>query len=202
MNIEERTMKEIEKQTQLGFEKSSISSRNSSRSSPHGVMGMFNMQNPTVGDRIELRERRFGAVKFVGKITGFNGIWYGIDLDLPTGKHDGTVEGKRYFVAKPKHGAMVRRHKIVRVMPEEENTDIKIEENKSLIATILHKNGFVATKNGIDSELGVKCGFTKEQIEKLRTWAQEKANYPPRKRSRTSESLPNNPQQEIKNLTI
>lgn len=48
--------------------------------------------------------------------TGFaKGEWYGIELDLPEGKHDGYIKKdmKRYFKAKKNHGTFVQRKKIV-----------------------------------------------------------------------------------------
>lgn len=32
------------------------------------------------------------------------GYWFGIELDQPTGKHDGSVFGVRYFSCLPKYG--------------------------------------------------------------------------------------------------
>lgn len=34
----------------------------------------------------------------------FLGIWYGIELDDPKGKNDGSVQGIQYFVCPPNHG--------------------------------------------------------------------------------------------------
>lgn len=41
------------------------------------------------------------------------GVWAGIELDTPTGKNDGTVQGIQYFVCKPKHGIFVRVDKLI-----------------------------------------------------------------------------------------
>lgn len=48
-------------------------------------------------------------IKYIGG-TKFNkkGIWIGIALRKPTGKHGGLVDGHRYFTCKPKHGLFVR----------------------------------------------------------------------------------------------
>ena len=34
----------------------------------------------------------------------FKGVWYGIELDRPVGKNDGSVNGVKYFSCQMKHG--------------------------------------------------------------------------------------------------
>jgi len=65
------------------------------------------------GDRVELNNNRWGTVKFVGEVLFAEGTWYGIELDKPSGSHDGKVASQRYFKAKPNHGTMVRAFKII-----------------------------------------------------------------------------------------
>jgi dynactin complex subunit len=43
-------------------------------------------------------------VKWYGQITGAKGNWYGIELDNPKGKHNGTVNKVFYFESKDGHG--------------------------------------------------------------------------------------------------
>ena len=52
------------------------------------------------------------VVKYVGHTDFAAGIWVGLELRNPRGKHDGTVEGRRYFTCKPKHGLMVKPSKV------------------------------------------------------------------------------------------
>jgi len=65
------------------------------------------------GDRVELNHYRWGTVKYAGEVLFAEGIWYGIELDHPTGLHDGKVGTERYFQAKAHCGTMVRPHKIL-----------------------------------------------------------------------------------------
>lgn len=54
--------------------------------------------------------RRIGTVKYVGEVQGYSGTWIGVDWDGDgNGKHDGSVNGVRYFNARTeKSGSFVR----------------------------------------------------------------------------------------------
>ncbi|VDP75250.1 unnamed protein product [Echinostoma caproni] len=49
-----------------------------------------------------------GIVRYIGPITFAEGIWLGVELRKPRGRHDGSVAGKRYFTCRPGHGLLVR----------------------------------------------------------------------------------------------
>lgn len=56
--------------------------------------------NIEVGTRVECQSY-YGTVKYMGEIKGYNSLWIGIDWDDPTrGKHDGVVNGIKYFQAR------------------------------------------------------------------------------------------------------
>ncbi|TRY74970.1 hypothetical protein TCAL_11612 [Tigriopus californicus] len=59
-----------------------------------------------------IRQLEMGVVKFVGRVDFAPGIWAGLELRNPVGKHDGVIEGRRYFQTKPHHGVMIRPKKI------------------------------------------------------------------------------------------
>ncbi|CAG8553950.1 10474_t:CDS:2 [Paraglomus occultum] len=86
-------------------------------------------KNIKVGDRcqLDLSEgiedgfKRIGTVRYVGLTRFRPGYWVGIEFDEPVGKHDGMVQGERYFQCRPKHGVFVRPDKIkVGDFPEED----------------------------------------------------------------------------------
>ena len=54
-----------------------------------------------------------------------SGIWIGVAYDEPLGKHDGTINGERFFTCDPQHGAFVRptRVKVGEFPPFEESFD-------------------------------------------------------------------------------
>uniref|UniRef100_A0A0B7AJW1 CAP-Gly domain-containing protein n=1 Tax=Arion vulgaris TaxID=1028688 RepID=A0A0B7AJW1_9EUPU len=57
-----------------------------------------------VGDRVVVAGQRKGTVRFIGEAQFAVGMWYGVELDRPVGKNDGSVNGVRYFNCKAKHG--------------------------------------------------------------------------------------------------
>ena len=49
------------------------------------------------------------VISLKGNLNRFDGeIWYGVALDDPNGKNDGTHWGKKYFHCLEKHGTIVR----------------------------------------------------------------------------------------------
>ncbi|XP_018897649.2 kinesin-like protein KIF13A isoform X1 [Bemisia tabaci] len=67
-----------------------------------------------VGERVLIRPYgSSGVIGFVGTTQFAVGIWIGVELDAPTGKNDGTVQGVKYFDARPKHGIFVRVDKLI-----------------------------------------------------------------------------------------
>lgn len=62
-----------------------------------------------VGGRVFLSSSRvFGTVRFVGETSFAPHFWAGLELDVPEGKNDGSVNGVRYFTCRPNHGLFVR----------------------------------------------------------------------------------------------
>ena len=86
-----------------------------------------------VGTRVKVQSKEGeGTVRFIGE-TGFKeGEWIGIEMDLPVGKHDGTVEGYQYFTCAEAHGLMVRREK-VRIASDSAAEAAEIEELQGLL---------------------------------------------------------------------
>lgn len=60
-----------------------------------------------------------GLVKYAGTADFADGVWIGIALDEPQGKHDGSVQGRRYFECAPGHGLFLRPQAVTLVEDEE-----------------------------------------------------------------------------------
>ncbi|KAF9173976.1 Kinesin protein 1B [Mortierella sp. AD011] len=68
-----------------------------------------------IGDRVVVESMGLsGYLRFVGTAEFKTGVWAGIELDTPTGKNDGSVNGVSYFTCRPKCGIFVLAAKIVK----------------------------------------------------------------------------------------
>ncbi|XP_054742407.1 restin homolog isoform X4 [Anastrepha obliqua] len=64
----------------------------------------------TVGDRIIVSSgfgSRPGILRYLGETQFASGNWCGVELDEPSGKNDGSVDGVKYFECRPKYGVFV-----------------------------------------------------------------------------------------------
>lgn len=49
-----------------------------------------------------------GVIRYIGPVEFADGVWLGVELKTPHGKHDGSVQGRRYFTCRQNHGLLVR----------------------------------------------------------------------------------------------
>uniref|UniRef100_A0A0A9YWA2 Kinesin-like protein KIF13A n=1 Tax=Lygus hesperus TaxID=30085 RepID=A0A0A9YWA2_LYGHE len=67
-----------------------------------------------LGESVQIRPyNSTGVIAYIGPTEFASGTWVGVDLDAPIGKNDGTVQGVKYFEARPKHGIFVRADKLI-----------------------------------------------------------------------------------------
>ncbi|KAJ3199463.1 CAP-Gly domain-containing linker protein 2, partial [Dinochytrium kinnereticum] len=98
-------------------------------------------REPRVGDRACVminEERCLGMVKYVGIFDPYpeTGLWCGIKLDRPLGKHDGVVRGKRYFTCEENHGLFVKIEKIIPIFHAGGKRTSTIKRDVSQQATV------------------------------------------------------------------
>lgn len=60
-----------------------------------------------MGDRVSLDDGSTGTLRFLGPVEFRHGVLAGVELDKPTGKHDGSVNGRTYFKTAPKCAVFV-----------------------------------------------------------------------------------------------
>ncbi|KAF9978401.1 Kinesin protein 1B [Actinomortierella ambigua] len=73
------------------------------------------LDNYEIGDRVIVESMDLsGYLRFLGSTEFKTGTWAGIELDTPTGKNDGSVNGIEYFQCRPKHGIFVLAAKIAK----------------------------------------------------------------------------------------
>eukprot|EP00039_Didymoeca_costata_P022895 m.5499 g.5499 ORF g.5499 m.5499 type:complete len:264 (+) comp3317_c0_seq1:199-990(+) len=129
-----------------------------------------------IGDRVHVVDARTpdrtGIVRYFGPAQKLKGEWVGVDLDPPhVGRHNGTVDGVKYFECLPYRGIMVRRRK---VRPLQEYCDLNkamdVDKNKpkehnidqaaSLTVQAAEREAFNAAKKKLEKE--------KEEFERKR----------------------------------
>mmetsp|Transcript_43742 Transcript_43742/g.101010 ORF Transcript_43742/g.101010 Transcript_43742/m.101010 type:complete len:731 (-) Transcript_43742:37-2229(-) len=61
-----------------------------------------------LGMRVLWRGVHAGEIRFIGAVKNKDGVWVGLDLDEPVGRHNGTLDGVHYFACNANHGMLVR----------------------------------------------------------------------------------------------
>ena len=64
--------------------------------------------NHDVTSRLILAHCLSGILRYIGPVDFTDGIWLGVELRGPHGRHDGAVAGRRYFTCPANHGVLVR----------------------------------------------------------------------------------------------
>lgn len=57
---------------------------------------------------------KVGTLRFIGETDFATGVWCGVEFEDATGKNDGTVGGRRYFMCEDGHGLFVPESKVER----------------------------------------------------------------------------------------
>ncbi len=65
-----------------------------------------------LGSRVLLSGGKQGTVLFIGETEFAEGEWVGVELDVPEGKHNGTLGGRAYFTCEANYGVFVKKDKV------------------------------------------------------------------------------------------
>ncbi|XP_050170708.1 kinesin-like protein KIF13B isoform X3 [Myiozetetes cayanensis] len=60
------------------------------------------------GEYVTVGTNKTGIVRYVGPTDFQEGMWVGVELELPSGKNDGSIGGKQYFKCNPGYGLLVK----------------------------------------------------------------------------------------------
>ncbi|OLY78131.1 Dynactin subunit 1 [Smittium mucronatum] len=129
-------------------------STDSRTASPDGLSSPSFDNSPSMNSRIKVgvpvivQEKR-GVVKFVGTTHFSPATWVGVELKDPLGKNDGSVEGKRYFEAKPNHGLFIRPSQLkIEISPETpiSSSSYGIPPKKLRVSSVASENSALNTK--------------------------------------------------------
>ncbi|MBN3317267.1 KI13B protein, partial [Atractosteus spatula] len=66
------------------------------------------------GEYVTVGTSKSGVVRYIGPTDFSDGVWVGVELDVPAGKNDGSVGGKQYFKCNPGYGVLVRPDRVSR----------------------------------------------------------------------------------------
>ncbi|XP_062979790.1 kinesin-like protein KIF13B isoform X2 [Elgaria multicarinata webbii] len=66
------------------------------------------------GEYVTVGTNKTGTVRYVGPTDFQEGTWIGVELDLPSGKNDGSIGGRQYFKCNPGYGLLVKPSRVRR----------------------------------------------------------------------------------------
>ncbi|KAJ3283415.1 CAP-GLY domain-containing linker protein 3 [Blyttiomyces sp. JEL0837] len=121
-----------------------------------------------VGDRVQIKtDSRTGILRFMGETKFAPGSWAGLELDQNLGKHDGMVQGVRYFTCEPGHGVFVQ------------SMLIELIEHRNAAAEIIDTLSSDKGSLGVDLEVfcdAISSDSFYEQLDKLAFFFSSNAN--------------------------
>ncbi|XP_021371243.1 microtubule-associated tumor suppressor 1 homolog isoform X2 [Mizuhopecten yessoensis] len=85
-----------------------------------------------VGQRVYIGGIKQGTVLYCGRTHLADGIFCGIELDESDGKHDGQVQGVRYFRCRPGHGIFAPLEKVSKVPDHQPDESIESHYQQAL----------------------------------------------------------------------
>jgi CAP-Gly domain-containing linker protein 3/4 len=114
---------------------------------PKVETGLTSLKNKlaeaSIGDRVMLVDRRKGMIRYSGETQFAPGHWFGIELEKPLGKNDGSVNGIRYFHCPPNFGLFANPSRIMMFLKPRYRSDESDNESEySLNMSVTSNDGY------------------------------------------------------------
>uniref|UniRef100_A0A8C9GV41 CAP-Gly domain containing linker protein family member 4 n=1 Tax=Piliocolobus tephrosceles TaxID=591936 RepID=A0A8C9GV41_9PRIM len=123
-----------------------------------------------VGERVLVVGQRLGTIRFFGTTNFAPGYWYGIELEKPHGKNDGSVGGVQYFSCSPRYGIFAPPSRVQRVT-DSLDTLSEISSNKQNHSYPGFRRSFSTTSASSQKEINRRNAFAKSKAALRRSWS-------------------------------
>ncbi|XP_037669050.1 CAP-Gly domain-containing linker protein 4 isoform X2 [Choloepus didactylus] len=123
-----------------------------------------------LGARVLVAGQRIGTIKFFGTTNFAPGYWYGIELEKPHGKNDGSVGGVQYFSCSPRYGIFAPPSRVQRVT-DSMDTLSEISSNKQNHSYPGFRRSFSTTSASSQKEINRRNAFAKSRSALRRSWS-------------------------------
>nr|XP_012643794.1 CAP-Gly domain-containing linker protein 4 isoform X3 [Microcebus murinus] len=123
-----------------------------------------------LGDRVLVVGQRIGTIKFFGTTNFAPGYWYGIELEKPHGKNDGSVGGVQYFSCSPRYGIFAPPSRVQR-LTDSLDTLSEISSNKQNHSYPGFRRSFSTTSASSQKEINRRNAFAKSKTALRRSWS-------------------------------
>ncbi|XP_020010119.2 CAP-Gly domain-containing linker protein 4 [Castor canadensis] len=123
-----------------------------------------------LGERVLVVGQRVGTIKFFGTTNFAPGYWYGIELEKPHGKNDGSVGGVQYFSCSPRYGIFAPPSRVQR-LTDSLDTLSEISSNKQNHSYPGFRRSFSTTSASSQKEINRRNAFAKSKTSLRRSWS-------------------------------
>ncbi|KAM6221523.1 CAP-Gly domain-containing linker protein 4 isoform 1-T1 [Rhynchocyon petersi] len=123
-----------------------------------------------LGDRVLVVGQRIGTIRFFGTTNFAPGYWYGIELEKPHGKNDGSVGGVQYFSCSPRYGIFAPPSRVQR-LTDSLDTLSEISSNKQNHSYPGFRRSFSTTSASSQKEINRRNAFAKSKTTLRRSWS-------------------------------
>ncbi|XP_042188853.1 kinesin-like protein KIF13B isoform X2 [Callorhinchus milii] len=125
------------------------------------------------GEYVSIGTNKCGTVRYIGTTEFADGVWIGVELDVPAGKNDGSVGGHQYFRCNPGYGALVRPNRVSRASGAGRRRGAGLRLQLTSAAEV-RRNGNVTSSNPNLAALGpTRTDKATRRSEQRKSWAAE-----------------------------